>query len=69
MEWNYDDLMKWNDETDTDVPNVTNLDIRWNKLKTLPLKIFKLHKEQVETSLLDRGYSKDVVNEYLEYIE
>ena len=29
----------------------------------------EVHKKQVETSLLDRGYSKDVVNEYLEYIE
>ena len=40
MNWNYNDLCNWTDEND--IPNVITLNISNNKIKILPLKIFKL---------------------------
>ena len=36
MEWNYNDLMDW-DDTKDNIPNVIKIDIRLNNLKILPL--------------------------------
>ena len=41
MEWNYNDLMAW-DDTVGDVPNVVKLDISYNNLAELPQKIFRI---------------------------
>ena len=41
MEWNYNDLMTW-DDTVGPIPNVVKLDISNNGLTELPMKIFKL---------------------------
>ena len=41
MDWNYDDLLNWNDSCDI-LPNVIKLNINNKLLTTLPLKIFKL---------------------------
>ena len=41
MEWNYNDLMTW-DDTVGPIPNVVKLDVSNNDLTELPMKIFKL---------------------------
>ena len=41
MEWEYDDLIAWNDMVGN-IPNVTKLNISCNNLTELPQKIFKL---------------------------
>ena len=40
MDWNYNDLCNWTDESI--IPNVIVLNISNNNIKVLPLKIFKL---------------------------